>query len=234
MMGAESLDMLACDGVTVTAIASGAGHPECASHPANPLEFKIATKHGGARPGAGRPCKVAWAAVQPPVVAGGRWHCIEFGSGRDVLVINQLQARGFEVFLPLYLPAPDKPLAPALGRYLFVRFDATAAAWRVIPGLLGVVRLFSRDAERPIALADAEIARLRRLFGEDGEATRPAAPAAPLPVGAAVRVVSGLLAGHVGVGVVEWSSGAEVRVRFGAKPVTMARAAVEIAGPSQP
>jgi hypothetical protein len=162
---------------------------------------------------------------------------VEFEPGRDLLVINQMHARGFEVMFPRYQPPrrPDgtlPPLAPALGRYLLVRFDASAPLWRAIPGLLGVVRLFSHDAERPIALAEAEVARLQRLFGDDGEATRPEAPAAPIPVGATVRVVSGLLAGHVGAGVIEWSNGQEVRVRFDGKPVTMAQAAVAVCAES--
>jgi hypothetical protein len=230
MMG---LDMGAHEVVTGMC-ASGARHPECGSHPETSFEFKIATKHGGPRPGAGRPRKVVWAAVQPPCLSGGRWYCVEFEPRRDLLVINQLHSQGFEVFVPKYQPPAraDKtlpPLAPALGRYLLVRFDASQPAWRAIPGLLGVVRLFSHDAERPIALGDAEVERLRRLFGEDGEATRPEPAAAPVPVGTLVRVIGGLLAGHVGAGTVEWSSGGEVRVRFGGARVTMARAAVQVA-----
>jgi len=222
------------DGVTPP----GAWHPECGSHPEISPEIKIATKHGGPRPGAGRPRKVEWAAVQPVRVLGGRWHCVEFEPGCDLLVINQMHAARFEVFFPTFMPAarPARPgqaareVVPqaALGRYLFVRFDQSDPSWRAIPGMLGVARLFSLDAERPIVVPDAEVARLVRLFGEDGEAMRPAGPPAPLAIGAAVRVVAGLLAGHVGIGIVEWSDGREVRVRFGGKPVTMAQVAVEV------
>lgn len=228
---------------SVRPVAPGAGHPECGSHPGNGPEFSSKIlRHGGARAnsggprpnsggarvGAGRPVSRVWAEMAPQPVPGGRWYCVEFEPQRDLLVINQLRTAGFEVVFPKYRPAGRDVLAPALGRYMLVRFDATAPDWRAIPGMLGVVRLFSFDAERPIAIPDAEVERLVRLFGDDGEATKPALPTAPLAVGTRVRPVAGLLAGHTGVGVVEQSDGVEVRVRFGALPVTMAQAAVEV------
>jgi hypothetical protein len=232
------------DSVTVAGCAPGANGPECGSLPGTKAAISkfghggARANSGGRRANAGRRKAVNWAAVVPPRVEGGRWHVVEFAPGRELLVINQLQAFGFEVLMPLYRPAPrpgpdgklqPSVLRPALGRYLLVRFDQAAPDWRRIPGMLGVLRLLSHDAERPMVVADAVVARLRERFGEDGSETqcRDRAPPAPLPAGSSVRVIAGLLAGHVGTGVVDWCSGGECRVLFAGRGVVMAQVALE-------
>jgi transcription antitermination factor NusG len=155
---------------------------------------------------------------------------VECEPGVELLVINLLMAAGFEVLVPTHQPDPKREPVPALGRYLLVRFDQADDGWRQLPAMLREcrARLLGDDGERPAAISDAAVERLLAQLAAQGGPKR--VVQAPLAVGVAVRVVAGLLAGHVGRGVVEWSDGRDVKVRFErvVVPVTMAQAAVEV------
>jgi transcription antitermination factor NusG len=190
----------------------GARHPECGSN--SPPSVEIIKRGrggsrpntGGARPGSGRKPKPKPEPVPAPVVLRGRrWLCAEVWGGRELQVLVGLQVlagrRGFrlDTFLPLCRPAPGAVLEPAFPGYVFVLADLEEEAWRYLHRVPGVIGLLRHDAERPMVVPDAVVARLVVAFGVDGELTEAAYRPewAPLKAGALVQVLEGPFAGQV-------------------------------------
>jgi len=119
------------------------------------------------------------AAMQAPTVAGRagddftlscgsysglRWYCAETGPGRESLAHHRLQHLGFATFLPLCIrevrharkiEVVQRPLFP---RYLFIRFDVGAEAWRRAYAAQ-CVRIHGTTPERPTALPAGMVER---------------------------------------------------------------------------
>lgn len=183
-------------GVTLTAPLEARGASGCGSHCIEQAEIK---RRGGARVGAGRPRRVA-----PPSVAIGpgrdglRWYCVEAERGRELAVAEAIERQGWSAFVPR-LRERDGRLALCWSRYLFAEFDWRLGAWRAIAHTRGVLRLLGPSPEAPEPVAAGEMAWLLAQFGPDGVQRLP--PVAPVawPVGAAVRVTVGPMAGVEGV-----------------------------------
>ena len=235
MMGSESVDMVMDDGVTVTARAPGARHPECGASSIASEEIKFATTWGGARVGAGRPRKPASVVV---CGSGPRWYCIEVAPRAEFLAAAEIEALGVVALVPQYLGqrrvrervggqvrVVERPaLMLAFPRYVFAEFDVIGPEWRRIATRQGVKRIIGLDPERPAAVPAVQMAWVIAQFGEDGVQRRPQGPAAPIKPGATVRVLAGPLQGHVAR--VEKSSGRTVWIEWAGRSVSMAQAAV--------
>ena len=164
------LDVVTSDGITVTACASGARHSECGSRDAAGSEIKMGW--GGRRPGAGRKPK-APPPVEPTVCHLPRWGCVETEPRRELQALVTIGRLRIETYLPTYLPpSPGAVMELAFPGYVFVRFALADTAWRRIHECEGVLRLLSCDAERPMVVPDAEIARIRQEFDPDAAAAR--------------------------------------------------------------
>jgi transcription antitermination factor NusG len=134
----------------------------------------------------------------------GRWYALYTRHQHEKAVAGMLAGKGFEVFLPVYIAAhrwQDRlkrlslPLFPG---YVFLRsaLDRRRQA-RVTPGVIHFV-----PADRPIAIAEAEIDALRQL------GARPSSiqPHPFLRTGDWVRVRSGPLEGIEGI-LTYWKGG---------------------------
>jgi hypothetical protein len=224
------LDTVMENGVTVTASALGARHPECGSHSQDSALFKPATKRGGARPGSGPKPKPASVVVNPGL-GGLRWFGLVVEPRREADVEWRLRDQGFTAVAPQYRTRFDGLLAAYPG-YVLAEFDRDDASWRPIVHTVGVKRALGGDPERPTPLPAVQVAWVLAQFGDDGVQRRPVETcrAAPLPTGATVQFVGGVMVGYRGV--VAWSDGHEVRVLVDGRPVRTAQAAVTLAGPS--
>jgi len=128
-----------------------------------------------------------------------QWFAVRTASGREKFVATQLQARGFEEFLPVYrtrrqwsdrIKELELPLFPG---YLFCRFDFNHRLPILItPG----VKLIVGFGKQPTPVSEVEIENLRRVVASG-------ATAEPhdqfLTVGERVRIREGSLAGVEGI-----------------------------------
>lgn len=210
--GGICVDSARSEVVTAEVSAPGAWHPECASHsPAAPL-FKIATKHGGARPGSGPKPKVREVApAAPPVQVGPRWYCLQVPAGRELWAILEALTVGCEALLPLCQMAKDAVWEPAFPGFVFVRFDHADFGWRLMLAEDRGWRLLGADNEHPTMVPDAEIARLR-AYGPEGDKGQWVPPSAreALAVGSRVTVADGPFTNFPGTVIEE--RGGRVRV----------------------
>jgi transcription antitermination factor NusG len=135
------------------------------------------------------------------VVEGTHWWAVRTRSNFERKVRDQLLGRRLEVFLPTYRKRSERKdrlvwlEAPLFSGYLFVRTDLSLLANRVnvlqARGLVSIVG----GPDGPVAVPDFEIDNVRKLCESD----RLVAPWNLVRQGAVVRVVSGGLAGVVGV-----------------------------------
>lgn len=157
----------------------------------------------------------------------------------EVLAKANLEARGFEVYLPTVIEEirtgrlrekRTTVMAPLFPRYLFVKLDLAIAAWRAIALVRGVQRVIGYDAEHPTALPEGALAELRDRYAA-GEFVRRVATYA-VSAGDSVTVTEGVLRGHSGVCTV--SRGERVKVLFsrlsGAVEVDLPAKMVAVAG----
>lgn len=235
------VDTVSRDGVTVTARAPGARHSECGSHPDTQ---RLIRPGNDVRQGPGRRWpKPASVALLGDGQAGARWYCVEVHTGQESLVVQRVQALGYQAVVPRFLDVLPANLARKLPArevvrcafpgYVIVEFDRAVPGWRWIATVVGVRRIMGSDPERPTALRDVDAAWIIGQFGEAGAqlVSRLHAPVAePLVVGTAVRVVAGPYEGVV-ASVLE-SNGRAVVLMVGGWRVRMAQAAVQVAGPS--
>lgn len=203
------------------------GDRECGSNSEIDGLIKLATKRGGARAGAGRKAK----ADRRRDGGGWRWYCIQVQPRGELAVIHALVVRGFGVHCPtIRLDAGAVPVMRFPG-YLFVRFDRDGVAWRSIPAMERVVRLFSSSPEMPTPLRRGYVEGLIEEAGPEGFVDASGDGAGDLRVGTVVRLNDGLLGGCVGT--VERCSARWVTVMVGffgqTTPVTVARQSVSVA-----
>jgi transcription antitermination factor NusG len=118
-------------------------------------------------------------------------------SRHEKQVVQQLQYRAIDCFLPLYevlrpwKTGPELVQFPLFPNYLFVNADAEER--RQVIQLSSVLNIVGNRAN-PLPLSDDEIAQLRQSM-----ATGRAEPHVYLTLGARVRVVRGPLTGAEGV-----------------------------------
>lgn len=168
------------------------GQSECGSHGENCGLFKLATKHGGARPGSGPKRKPA-SDAQP---SGFAWYCVETHQRCELTAILYLKRYGFETYLPLCIERPGQIPAPLFPGYLFVAFQRSESGWRTIHAKRGVKRLISSNAETPTPLPDGAMDRLRQIVGTTNV----------LKIGDALADEQLTIGDTVTIGIGEWSS----------------------------
>ncbi len=127
-----------------------------------------------------------------------QWFAVRTATGREKLVSQQLQGKGYEPFLPSYRSKRqwsdrtkelELPLFPG---YIFCRFDFTRRLpILVTPG----VKLIVGYGKQPTPVLDEEIEGLRRVVASGADAM----PWPYLRVGQRVRVQDGALAGVEGI-----------------------------------
>jgi transcription antitermination factor NusG len=128
-----------------------------------------------------------------------QWFAVRTASGREKSVAAQLNAKGFEEFLPVYrsrrqwsdrIKELELPLFPG---YLFCRFDFNdRLPIMVTPG----VKLIVGFGRTPMPVSETEIDNLRRVVAS-GAAAEPHHQY--LTVGERVRIREGSLAGVEGI-----------------------------------
>ena len=232
------LDMVTGDDVTVAARAPGARYPECGASPDNQRLIRPGNDVQG-KPG--RRWGQTSAVVARRSFLGLRWYCVETHARCEVMVEDELLARGFDALAPQFmdlLPAcPRRKLAerevlrPAFPGFVLTQFDQALPKWRRIASVRGVRRVMGFSAEQPSPVAEAQVAWIVSQFGFGGVQRRTRLelpPDEPIAVGAVVRVAGGPMEGKRGV--VLWSNGRRVKVRLDGWPVEMAQAAVEVIG----
>ena len=78
-----------------------------------------------------------------------QWYAVRTQAAAESKADANLRHQGFETFLPRFRKLRsharkvESVLAPVFPRYLFVKFDKNAQAWRCINGTFGVVSLVS-------------------------------------------------------------------------------------------
>lgn len=182
-------------GVTLTAPLEARGASGCGSHSIEQAEIK---RRGGARPGAGRPRRAVASVAIGLGRDGLRWYCVEAESGRELAVAGAIERQGWPAFVPRMLDR-DGRLVLCWSRYLFAEFDWRGTGWRAIAHTRGVLRLLGPSPEAPEPVAAGEMAWLLAQFGPDGVQRLPPVAPRAWPVGAAVRVAVGPMAGVQGV-----------------------------------
>jgi transcription antitermination factor NusG len=128
-----------------------------------------------------------------------QWFAVRTASGREKFVSGQLQAKGYEEFLPVYrtrrqwsdrVKDVELPLFPG---YLFCRFDFNQRLpILVTPGVKTIVGF----GKAPTPVSESEIENLRKVVAS-GAAAEP--HHAYVAVGERVRIREGSLAGVEGI-----------------------------------
>lgn len=182
-----------------------------------------------------------------------RWYCVRTAFAGEQIADAEIWLAGFEGYWPtVWCPAeparrlingamrPARPdrVVPMFRRYGFVRFRR-ADPWQRIRGLTGVDGILGTAADRPVAVPDAAMTKLRAICG-GGDCEYPRGidihdlhAAIPFNAGARVRLIAGVLADPDRVGTCDWSDAIETRVVLSLLgrdvPVTVPRGWVEAA-----
>lgn len=148
----------------------------------------------------------------PATVASESWFALWTRSQCELKVLEALQRKGIEAFLPRVREASrrrdrrlilHRPLFPG---YVFPRFLPSREAYIKVVSTDVVVRILGERWDALSSIPDAQVEAIRRIVDAGGRAQ-------PLPwlrVGDRVRIVAGALAGLEGL-VQEWRPG---RARF--------------------
>lgn len=104
------------------------------------------------------------------------------------------------VLLPLHQPDKDAAWAPVYPGFVFVRFDRVDLGWRVLVDADRGWRLLGPDQEHPAVVPDADVERMRQLYGPEGSngGWKPPPPRPSLSVGSRVMVADGPLTSFPG------------------------------------
>ena len=130
------------------------------------------------------------------------WYAVYAKTQLEVWAQNNLEERGFEVYLPLYLKQrrharrTDIVSRPLFPRYLFVRADIEAGHRPRVNTAPGVAYLVS-FGDRPAVVSDAIIEEIRGREGEDGFIRL--GRGQKFSEGDRVKVSEGALCDHVGL-----------------------------------
>jgi transcription antitermination factor NusG len=130
-----------------------------------------------------------------------RWYVLQTHPQQERLAELNLEAAGFQVFLPLatrraYIRnMAVEQSAPLFGPYEFVAFDIESDNWRPINRAKGVVRLLPRHHEEPLALPDGVVERWQARM--DGGEFR-AQDVLGLMLGDLVMISGGIWRDHAG------------------------------------
>ncbi len=141
--------------------------------------------------------------TQPDNDQGGslpQWYAVHTRSRHEKLVARQLFQKQIEAFLPLHMEVHrwkdryKKVEVPLFSGYLFVQFERGSLRRQAVlktPGVIRIVGFGERDAPVP----DEQIEALRRVVESEVHMEKHKY----LRVGQRVKVISGALAGVVGI-----------------------------------
>lgn len=141
------------------------------------------------------------------------WYTLYTKPNAEMRVMHALEARGFEVYLPLLPFQAGKPPEPLFPCYLFVRCDLSAigiSAFRWIPGLRRLVSFAGRPAILPDTAVELIQAQLREIEAQGG------LPRHHFKIGDEVVIQAGPLAGLRGVfqGPLKPAERVQILIRF--------------------
>ena len=124
------------------------------------------------------------------------WFAIQVKSGSELKIESVLKNKGYETFVPTYVPAgPGRracPERPLFSGYVFCRFDPLVRAPIVTtPGIIQIVGY----GKRPAPLDDSEMEAVRMV----ARSNLSAKPHPYFQAGQRVRIVEGPLQGVEGI-----------------------------------
>lgn len=169
------------------------------------------------------------------------WFVINTHPKKEFLAAANVQAQGFQVFLPTFLysyPRIGDRLRPLFPSYLFVNFDPDADRWFPLCHTIGVKRLFSTYPQmkhkkqfdgyiKPTPISAELIESLQQQVIEY-PAKQPVTPV--IQPGALVKVITGHFEGKEGV--CSWSNAKRVAllldVMNGKLEISFSRDSVEV------
>ena len=131
-----------------------------------------------------------------------QWYVVQTQPSSEDRAVGHLLRQGYDIYLPRYAKKRrharriDTVAAPLFPGYLFIRLDLDRMPWRSVDGTRGVIRLV-RQGDRPAALPEGIVERLREREGDNGLLT-PASLLVLAP-GMRLRIVGGAFDDHVGV-----------------------------------
>lgn len=102
-----------------------------------------------------------------------KWYVVYTQPLKEDFARQQLEAQGFEVFLPCFQKKTRHARKetyvkmPFFPRYLFVSFDILTKQWRSINGTRGVVQVLSQG-EKPTVLPENLVSTLKKEMDERG------------------------------------------------------------------
>lgn len=129
------------------------------------------------------------------------WHALWTHGHCELLVFDQLVAKGFDAFLPRVRTWSRRGKkrhlisGPMFPGYLFLRHTIDRYAHAEILKTRGLARILGERWDRPAIIADSEIEAIQRVLGTD----LPVFPHAYLREGQRVRIVEGPLADLTGI-----------------------------------
>ena len=135
------------------------------------------------------------------IVTRARWHVLWTHSNCEQLVHDQLEAKGFELFLPKIGRWARRgqlryvAKVPMFPGYLFIRQSMDKASYIEVCKARGLARVLGDRWDRLAAVPDAEIESIQKLTGAD----LPAISHPYLRKGQRVRVTRGPLAHSEGI-----------------------------------
>lgn len=126
--------------------------------------------------------------------SGPRWFVAITHPRQEKRAKEQIENQDFPVYLPMWLTGPLFP------RYLFVAFDPDKDPWGAIINTRGIMALIRHAPSRPTPVPDGVVEYLESRTSSRGIVDDPGeAKARILPVGTAVSVLGGGLAGLQGI-----------------------------------
>jgi transcription antitermination factor NusG len=132
------------------------------------------------------------------------WHVLWTRSNSEHLVAEQLQAKDYEVFLPMIdevslgrVRGRRKPIhsVPMFKGYLFLRHRIDRTSFIDISNTRGVVHILGPRWDRLAQVPDEELASIKRAQ----ESHEPVLPYPYLKIGSRVRITRGTLASAQGI-----------------------------------
>jgi transcription antitermination factor NusG len=176
----------------------------------------IKFRHGGNRPGAGRPAgslnaKPAQGRKPLPEIAyeaslGLRWYVVDTHPGAERQAIHDLARQGWRAYLPLIAVRKRDPvlhnvfrkdIVPMFRGFLFVEFDREGSTWGCIRNCTGVRNIIRGAGGRPSPVPQAFVPALMQGDAERLELT--SALNEPRKIGRRVRVNVGPMATFEGM-----------------------------------
>ena len=136
-----------------------------------------------------------------PSETAARWHALWTHGHCELLVFDQLVAKGFDAFLPRIRTWSRRGKTrhlitePMFPGYLFLRHAIDRHAHVEILKTRGLARILGERWDRPAIVADADIESIQRVLDTDV----PVFPHAYLREGQRVRIVDGPLADLTGI-----------------------------------